>query len=158
MLNAVFCDSKGDLWVVGTGELDRYNRETDNLTHVDHNLPKTNPELNNNIYFIAEDRDHRVLVGTPFGLNSIMVTKGGIKVTYILHRTFEGLGKDIFSVSQTSQGDFWAGSDNGLVHVPANGNPPQVSGALAETQSEVSHQHSGRKRTDHFLSRRYSRL
>ena len=126
MLNAVFCDSKGDLWVGGTGGLDRYNRETDNFTHVDHNLPNTNPELNNNIYFIAEDRDHRKLVGTPFGLNSITVTKGGIKVTYILHRTFERLDKDIFSVSQTSQGDFWAGSDNGLVHVPANGNPPKV--------------------------------
>ncbi|SEJ85248.1 Two component regulator propeller [Dyadobacter sp. SG02] len=126
MLNAVFCDSKGDLWVAGTGGLDRYNRETDNFTHVDHNLPNTNPELNNNIYFIAEDRDHRILVGTPFGLNSILVTKGKIKVTYILHRTFERLDKDIFSVIQTSQGDFWAGSDNGLVHVPANGNPPQV--------------------------------
>lgn len=126
MLNTVFCDSKGDLWVGGTGGLDRYNRETDNFTHVDHNLPNTNPEHNNNIYFIAEDRDHRILVGTPFGLNSIMVTKSRIEVTYILHRTFERLDKDIFSVSQTSQGDFWGGSDNGLVHVPANGNPPQV--------------------------------
>ena len=126
MLNAVFSDSKGDLWVAGAGGLDRYNRETDNFTHIDHNLPNTNPEHNNNIYFIAEDRDHRILVGTPFGLNSVVATKGEVKVTYILHRTFEGLDKDIFSVSQTSQGDLWAGSDNGLVHVPANGNPPQV--------------------------------
>jgi len=126
MLNTVFCDSKGDLWVGGTGGLDRYNRETDNFTHIDHNLPNTNPEHNNNIYFIAEGRDHRILVGTPFGLNSIMVTKDEIKVTYILHRTFEGLDKDIFSVSQTSQGDFWAGSDNGLVHVPANRDSPRI--------------------------------
>ncbi|WP_342089072.1 hybrid sensor histidine kinase/response regulator transcription factor [Dyadobacter sp. OTU695] len=122
MLNAVFCDSKGNLWIGGTGGLDFYNRETDNFTHIDHNLPNTNPELNNNIYFIFEDRDHRILVGTPFGLNAIVITKGGTKITYILHRP-GGLDKDIFSVSQTSEGDLWAGSDNGIVHLPANGAP-----------------------------------
>lgn len=126
MLSAVFCDSRGDIWIGSSGGLDRYNRKTDNFTHIDHNLPGTNPERNNQIYFISEDRDHNILVGTPFGLNRIKTTNGKTEVTYILHRVFQGPTQDIASVSQTADGAFWAGSLNGLVHVPAKGSKPRL--------------------------------
>lgn len=123
LLKALFCDSKGDLWVGGSRGLDRYNRETDNFTHIEHNLPNTNSGDEKHIYFISEDRDHRILVGTAFGLNSLVVTKNGTKISHILHRTFEESTQTIGSVSQTRNGDFWAGSFNGLIQVPGKGAP-----------------------------------
>ncbi|SDG29675.1 Two component regulator propeller [Dyadobacter soli] len=122
MLKALFCDSKGNLWVGGSGGLDRYNSETDDFTHIDHNLPNANPERNNQIYFISEDRNHRILVGTPYGLNSIEVTASRVKVSHVLHRIFEkGSSQSIISASETSSGDLWVGSFDGIVQVPRNG-------------------------------------
>lgn len=135
LLKTHFCDSKGNLWVGGSRGLDRYNRDTDNFTHIDHNLPNDNPESNNHIYFISEDLDHRILIGTAFGMNSLVVSKDGPKVTHILHRAFEGSTQIIGSVSQTSNGDFWAGSFDGLVHVPRNAGQPRVFRISANDKS-----------------------
>lgn len=151
MLSAVFSDSKGDLWVGSSGGLDRYNRETDDFTHIDHNLPNTNPERNNQIYFISEDREHHIIVGTPFGLNKIVVEKSGAKVTYILHRVFEGPSQDIVSVSQTRTGEFWAGSLNGLVHVPARGGKPRLLRINSSNKSPLVNQFPTQYLDDHNI-------
>ncbi|MCE7044345.1 hybrid sensor histidine kinase/response regulator transcription factor [Dyadobacter sp. CY312] len=123
MLQDVYCDSRGDIWVGGTGGLDFYNRDTDTFTHIEHDRPNTNPELNKQIYFISEDRDHRIIVGTPFGLNRLIIKNKKAEVTNILHRVFEGPSQDIACAKQTANGDFWVGSYNGLIHVPAKGKP-----------------------------------
>ncbi|UBM60752.1 response regulator [Marinilongibacter aquaticus] len=125
-LRAAFCDSKGNLWIGGTGGLDLYNRAQDNFTHIDHNLPNTNPEKNNQIYFITEGPEGHILVGTPFGLNRIALEGDEVKVTYIIHRVFEGPSQDIVSFGQTSNGDFWLGSLDGLVYIPMRNGEPEL--------------------------------
>lgn len=120
-LKEVFCDSKGDLWIGGSAGLDRYNRETDSFTHFDHNVPKTNPEHNNQIYSIFEDQDGRLLIANEFGINAVSVNGEKVTAKSIMYRKFTGGAQSVAVVTQAANGEIWAGSFNGLMQITNDG-------------------------------------
>jgi len=70
IIDNLFTDSKGNLWI-GTygGGLSRYNQEKDNFYNYTPNINDTTALLNGDIKAIAEDKYHRLWVGTTHGLH-----------------------------------------------------------------------------------------
>jgi signal transduction histidine kinase/ligand-binding sensor domain-containing protein/DNA-binding response OmpR family regulator len=70
IINRLYTDSKGILWV-GTyqGGLSRYDKENDIFFTYTTNLNDTTALFNSDITTIAEDENHRLWVGTSFGLH-----------------------------------------------------------------------------------------
>ncbi len=138
VLRDVFCDSRGNLWVGGTGGLDLYNSETDGFIHFKHDSSYVSQHINNQIYCITEDKDGRLLVGTPFGLKILTMEDGQVQTSHRIHNEFNSPADDIRCVAQGVNGDLWAGSHDGLVHMPANGDKVRLLRRKADVKTPLA--------------------
>ncbi len=67
VVNLIYEDSRGELWLGTSAGLFRYNRETDSLWHYPHNPHDANSLNSNAINTIAEDRSGEMWIGTGGG-------------------------------------------------------------------------------------------
>lgn len=138
VLRDVFCDSRGNVWVGGTGGLDLYNPDTDSFIHFRHDSSHVSRNINNQIYCIAEDRNGRILAGTPFEVKIFELEDGQVRISHRNQNEFNSPSDDIRCLAEEINGDLWAGTNDGLVHIPENGGKSRLFRRPSDVKSPLA--------------------
>ncbi|WP_394174940.1 EAL domain-containing protein [Thalassotalea litorea] len=113
LVRVVFVDSQNILWV-GTGNgLSKYETKKDRFTNYFHESESINSLKDNTIWSIYEDNHQNIWVATATGLHKY--NKDENNFTRVNFRSYDSDIKDIKSIYQDYNGNFWLGTfDNGL--------------------------------------------
>lgn len=116
IINSLFVDSKGRLWIGTYKGICLYNPETDNFTRIV-NIPNKRSTLtSSSIIVISEDREKNIWVGTQKGLN-LLVSGDTARIIHFYHNPnkLESLADNsVSTIFQDKKGDIWIGTKKGI--------------------------------------------
>ncbi|MBC7829192.1 MAG: response regulator [Chitinophagaceae bacterium] len=141
IINALYEDLNGDLWIGTTGGgLSKYNRNSNSFSHFLADPADPFSITNNSVACIYEDRRGNLWVGTYQNLN--LFNRKTKKFTSFLHNAMDTASisnEAVFSMLEDTQGNLWIGTERGLNlfdpaskkfkrYVTNSGNPAGIRG------------------------------
>lgn len=109
----VFIDRNNDIWGgSNNGGLCKYDRSTHQFTRYLHDDDNSNSISSNTVYYIKEESNGILLVGTTMGLNRFFVDKEIFEQVLLDGDLSQ---RSIFSVYTDSIDSFWMSSDKGVI-------------------------------------------
>lgn len=114
IVQSVFCDSKGNLWVGTWNGLSLYNREEDRFTTFRHDSADHSSPSANVIYCMAEDSDKKLWIGTSAGVDLVRYQGNKYVFQQMLPREFTGRSRRIRCMGTGKDDVLWLGTYDGM--------------------------------------------
>lgn len=119
-IKSIAKDGRGNLLLATDAGLFVYNDISRQGRFVNHDSRNSTSLANDIVWHIFVDRSQNVWFATGQGV-SLWAEHSKCRRIYLAELTGNGMGCQISTIHKTSNGDYWLGGENGLIHVGASG-------------------------------------
>lgn len=118
LINHIYQDRRGQIWVSTLNGLNRIDPETDRITQFNYDKDQPDALIGSLVRGVEEGRDGRLWVATHSGIAVTSDDLSADRLRFERYLTSDGLvSNTIYSVLEGSDGAIWASSNLGLIRV-----------------------------------------